>query len=64
MNYHALDETELLDENGKLDIHAFMRSKEIRTYMRKYKTFNVRQKECILMRSFQPMRKKSKPFRC
>lgn len=41
MNYHVLDETELLDENGKLDIYAFMRSKEIRTYMRKYKTFSI-----------------------
>ena len=63
MNYHALDERELLDENGRLDIYAFMRSKEIRTYMRKYKTFSVRQKECILMRSFQPMRIKIKAFR-
>lgn len=63
INYHALDETELLDENGKLDIYAFMRSKEIRNYMRKYKTFNVRQKECIPMRSFQPMRIKIKAFR-
>ncbi len=63
MNYQALDETELLDENGKLDIYAFMRSKEIRVYMRKYKTFSVRQKECTLMRSFQPMRIKIKAFR-
>ena len=62
MNYHALDERELMDENGKLDIYAFMRSKEIQTYMRKYKTFSVRQKECVLMRSFQPMRVKMKAF--
>lgn len=39
MNYHALDETELLNENGKMDIYAFMRSEEIWNYMRRYKKF-------------------------
>lgn len=62
-NYPALNENELLDENGKLDIYAFMRSDVIRNYMRKQKEFCIEHKEAIIIRSFQPMEIKIRAFR-
>ena len=62
-NYPALHENQLLDENGKLDIYAFMRSDVIRNYMRKQKEFCIEHKEAIIIRSFQPMQIKISAFR-
>ena len=62
-SYPALHKNELLDENGKLDIYAFMRSDVIRNYMRKHKEFSMEHKETIIIRSFQPMHIKISAFR-
>ena len=62
-NYPALHENQLLDENVKLDIYAFMRSDVIRNYMRKQKEFCIEHKEAIIIRSFQPMQIKISAFR-
>ena len=60
---HALSKNDLLDENGKLDIYAFMRSAEIREYMRKNESFDLHDKIYIILKSMNPFEIKLEAMR-
>ena len=44
----------LVENNGKLDIYGFLRSKEIQDYMRQNVTFSLKEKIFIILNSFNP----------
>ena len=51
---YAITLDEIIDANQQLDIYAFMRSPEIRNYMRHNKTFEIKDKIYIILKSMDP----------
>lgn len=50
----AVSKEEMVDKNGELDIYAFIRSPEIRKYMRKNETFNLSDAILLILKSMNP----------
>lgn len=50
----AVSKEEMVDKNGELDIYAFIRSPEIREYMRKNETFNLSDTIFLILKSMNP----------
>lgn len=50
----AITKEEMIDKNGKLDVYSFMRSTEIREYMRRNKTFDLEDTIYIILKSMNP----------
>lgn len=51
----AITKEEMTNQEGTLDIYAFMRSADIREYMRRNKDFSLEDKEYIILKSMNPM---------
>lgn len=54
----AISKNDLIGNDGKLDIYAFMRSKEIRDYMRINESFDLEDTIYIILKSMNPYRLK------
>ena len=50
----AVSKEEMVDKNGNLDIYAFIRSPEIREYLRKNETFNLSDTIFLILKSMNP----------
>ena len=48
----------MIDKNGNLDRYAFIRSPEIREYMRKNETFNLSDTIFLILKSMNPWKTK------
>ena len=50
-----IDINDIINQDGTLDIYAFMQSKSIREYMRNHVIYSPREKELIILKSFVPI---------
>ena len=58
MRLLAIRQEDYISSDGTVDVYAFIRSKEVREYLRKYKKFAVRDKAHIILCSMNPMKEK------
>lgn len=54
----AISKEGMIDKNGNLDRYAFIRSPEIREYMRKNETFNLSDTIFLILKSMNPWKTK------
>ena len=54
----AISKEVMIDKNGNLDRYAFIRSPEIREYMRKNETFNLSDTIFLILKSMNPWKTK------